>query len=309
MSFLQKEHNSHIVNFIEEGRKLSAISISRIFSSSTQAISAPHEGNLGHLKDGTCTNNNRTTWTHNQGVILSGLALLYNATRNASLLDIAQKIADATLQRLVYSDAILKEPCEPNCTNDQKLYKGIFVRHLAYLIPYLTDAAHIQQYRLFLQQNAASVWTSQHCELDGLFGVIWSNQSATSCELSRNTSSTSAAWDLFISAAKTQPPSIMSPSNWTLLGLGNCVDDNNTSMANFNKMNVNETVCRTTAEQDKGAVAYDHQLGCNGIQYCRIRTLSDPHQVPQGWSYENGTARNVTQTNKLPVTGCFLKLA
>ncbi|CAF1396515.1 unnamed protein product, partial [Rotaria sordida] len=228
-------------------------------SSSNQAISTSHEGNLDRLTDGTCLNNNGTTWTYNQGVILSGLALLYNATRNATLLDIAQKIADATIQRLTYSDGILKEPCEPNCDFNQKLFKGIFVRHLAYLIPYLTDAAHIQQYRSFLQQNAESVWTSRRCEVDGLYSLIWSNQFSNSCEPSHNTSTTSAAWDLFVSVAKTKPPSIRSSSNWTLLGLGNCMDDKNASMPNFNKMNVTETVCRTTAEQDQGAVAYDHQ--------------------------------------------------
>ena len=260
--------------------------------------------------DGTCVNNNGTTWTYNQGVILSGLALLSNATGNATLLDVAQKIADATIQRLTYSDGVLKEPCEPKCDNDQKLFKGIFVRHLAYLIPYLTDTTHVQRYRAFLQQNAESVWSWKRCEADGLFGVIWSNQSSTSCDASRDTASTSAAWDLFISVAKTTPTSMVaSPSNWTWLGLGNCMDDKNASMPNFNKMNVTESICRTTAEQDKGAVAYDHQLGCNGYQYCRIRTLSDSHLAPAGWSYENGTARNVTRTNNLPVTGCFLRVA
>ncbi|CAF4563375.1 unnamed protein product [Rotaria sp. Silwood2] len=277
-------------------------------SSFSQATSTSYRENLNRLRDGTCLNNNGTTWTYNQGVILSGLALLYNATRNTTLLDIAQKIADATIQRLIYSDGILKEPCEPNCNDDQKLFKGIFVRHLAYLVPYLTDAAHVQQYLSFLQQNAESVWTSRRCEADGLYSLIWSNQSSNSCEPLRNTSSTSAAWDLFISVAKTKPPSIRSSSNWTLLGLGNCMDDKNASMPNFSKMNVTEPVCRATADQDQGAVAYDHQLGCNGFQFGRIRTLSDPHLAPQGWSYENGTARNVTRTNKFPVTGCFLRL-
>lgn len=289
-------------------RQLLVLLISLVFSSSSQAISTSHEGNLDRLRGGTCTNNNGTTWTYNQGVILSGLALLYNATGNATLLDVAQKIADATIQKLIYSDGILKEPCEPNCNDDQKIFKGIFVRHLAYLIPYLTDAAHIQQYGAFLQQNADSVWTSRRCELDGFYSVIWSNQSTNSCEPLRNTSSTSAALDLFASVAKIKPSSPMATSNWTLLGLGNCMDDKNASMPNYNKMNVTETLCRTTAEQDSGAVAYDHQLGCNGYQYCRIRTLSDPHHAPSGWSYENGTARNVTRTNKFPVTGCFLRI-
>ncbi|CAF1627313.1 unnamed protein product [Rotaria sp. Silwood1] len=277
-------------------------------SSSNQASSKSHEGNMGRSRDGTCVNNNGTTWTYNQGVILTGLALLANATRNVTLLNFAQKIADATIQRLIYSDRILKEPCEPNCNDDQKLFKGIFVRHLAYLIPYLTDAAHIQQYVSFIQQNAETVLTSRRCEIDGLYSVIWSNQSFNSCDSSRNTSSTSAAWDLFIAAAKTKPQSIMSSSNWTWLGLGNCMDDNGAYMPNFNKINVTETVCRTTAEQDQGAVAYDHQLGCPGYQYCRIRTLSDPQHGPPGWSYENNTARNVTRTNKLPVTSCYLRV-
>jgi predicted alpha-1,6-mannanase (GH76 family) len=260
------------------------------------------------LSDGTCLNNNGTTWTYNQGVVLSALGLLYNATQNATLLDTAQRIADATIQKLVYSDGILKEPCEPNCTMDQALYKGIFVRHLAYLIPYLTDAAHIQKYSSFLQQNAEMVWTSQLCDLDGLYGYIWSNQSSSSCEASRNTSATSAAWDLFVSAAKSNPSNTSAPSNWTFLGLGNCADDKNASMPNYNQINITESVCRATAEQDSGAVAYDHQLGCNSVNYCRIRTLSDPHQVPKGWNYENATAKTVTRSNNYPVTGCYLKV-
>lgn len=185
------------------------------------------------------------------------------------------------------------------------------MRHLAYLLPYLTDAAHKQNYISFLQQNALSVGTSRRCETDGLYDVTWSNQSSTSCGPSRNTSSTSAAWDLFISAAKTIPKSIkpsLSSSNWTFLGLGNCMDDKNASMPNFNKMNVTEAVCRQTAEQDSGAIAYDHQLTCSGYQYCRIRTLTDSHHGPTGWSYENGTARTVTRSNGFPVSGCYLKV-
>ncbi|CAF3324465.1 unnamed protein product [Rotaria socialis] len=277
-------------------------------SSTTETISTSHKENVNHFQDASCVNNNGITWTYNQGVILTGLALLYNSTGNATLLDIAQKIADATIQRLTYSDLILKEPCEPNCDTDQQLFKGIFVRHLAYLIPYLTDAAHIQQYKSFLEQNAESVWTSRQCERDGLYSLIWSNQSSASCNTSHNSSTTSAAWDLFVSSAKTKSLSIKSPSNWTYLGLGNCADDKNASMPNFNKMNVTKIECRTTAEQDTGAVAYDHQFGCNGIQYCRIRTSSGPHQTPQGWSYENGTTKTVTRSNKFPVTSCFLRV-
>ena len=259
-------------------------------------------------RDDNCANNGQTTWTYNQGVILSGLGLLYNATGNSSVLEIAQKIADATIEHLTYPDGILRETCEPSCDNDQKLFKGIFVRHLAYLIPFLTDPVHIRNYTSFVERNAASVWTSKQCELDGLFSVIWDNQTSSSCESSRNVASTSSALDLFLSVAKTQPSARVSSSSWMLFGLGNCMDDRNSSMPNFYKRDVKESVCRATANEDTGAVGYDYQLDCLGIGFCRIRTLSDQHQTPPGWTYEDGNARNVTRSNKLPLTSCFLKL-
>jgi predicted alpha-1,6-mannanase (GH76 family) len=147
--------------------------------------------------DDTCVNNNFTTWTYNQGVILSGLALLYNATRNSDLITTAQKIADSTIRHLTSPTGILKEPCEPECTDDQKIYKGIFARHLGYLLPHLTDPLHIQKYTVFLRQNAASVWTTSRCEDAGLFSLFWDTKSSDPCDSSQNIATTSAALDLF----------------------------------------------------------------------------------------------------------------
>jgi hypothetical protein len=90
-----------------------------------------------------------------------------------------------------------------------------------------------------------------------------------------------------------------------LFDLGNCIDDGNASMPNFYKNEVNETVCRTVANEDNGAIAYDYELKCNGIGFCRIRTLSDRHHTPPGWTYENGIARDVTRTNKMVLTNCY----
>ena len=258
------------------------------------------------LPDNTCVNNKQTTWTYNQGVVLSGLALLYNATGNSTLLTIAQNIADATIQHLTYSNGILKEPCEPNCDNDQKLFKGIFTRHLSYLLPYLTDPSHIQNYTSFLQQNARSLWTTDRCETDGLFGLFWTNYTSNTCDPSRDTSTTSSALDLFVSVAKNAQPA--PSSKWMLLGLGNCADDNNASMPNFYSGRVSETVCQQAAEDDAGAVAYDYQLKCNGDRFCRIRTLSDQGKTPAGFEYGGGSARTVTRTNKMVLTNCYLKI-
>ena len=256
------------------------------------------------LNSPSCENNQQTTWTYNQGVILSGLGLLANATGNSSLLAIAQNIADATIQYLTYSGQFLREPCEPNCDNDQKLFKGIFIRHLSYLLRYLTDSIHIEKYRKFIEANAQSLWSNNRCVTDGTFGITWNNQTSTQCDANRDTSSTSSAFDLFISAAQVQSTT---STRWILLGQGNCADDNNDSMPNFFSGKVNENVCRQTAEGDQGSAAYDFELKCNGETFCRIRTLSDQSKTPAGFQYGGGNARTVTQTNKEGLTNCFLK--
>jgi hypothetical protein len=49
----------------------------------------------------TCQNNGQTTWTYNQGVILGGLAALYQATDDQTYLTEAKQIANAAISTLV----------------------------------------------------------------------------------------------------------------------------------------------------------------------------------------------------------------
>lgn len=118
-----------------------------------------------------CTNNGDTEWTYNQGVILGGLAELYIATGDDSLLDAARSIADAVIASDVLSpNGILYEyGCEPDndCDNNQQAFKGIFTRNLAELNVLLSDAP----YSSYLEDNAQSVWTNDR---DGdLYGISW----------------------------------------------------------------------------------------------------------------------------------------
>lgn len=114
-----------------------------------------------------CHNNGRTTWTYNQGVILSGLVDLYKSTNDASLLTQAQAIADTAMHKLARK-GILREVCEPDCGNDGSQFKGIFMRNLAYLY----QTTNKQAYKDFITTNAQSIWLRSRNKANQ-FGLNW----------------------------------------------------------------------------------------------------------------------------------------
>ena len=73
----------------------------------------------GLVNDGldskTCRNNRQATWTYNQGVMLGGLALLADATGNATLLRVAESIASAAAGSLVWENGVLQVPRRACC--------------------------------------------------------------------------------------------------------------------------------------------------------------------------------------------------
>ena len=113
-----------------------------------------------------CTNNNQTTWTYNQGVILGGLVELYNADKNPTLLPVAQKIADAAMTNLVTSSGVLHEPTLTGPDGPQ--FKGIFIRNLVKL----NGAAPNAQYKAFVDTNAGSIWKNDQ-GANYQFGGYW----------------------------------------------------------------------------------------------------------------------------------------
>jgi len=117
-----------------------------------------------------CANNGQTTWTYNQGVILSGLTELYKTTGNSNYLNQAMAIADAATTTLVDQNGVLSEPCEPNCGGgDVPQFKGIFIHYLYDLY----DETHKPQYLAFLRRNAHSTWTNDRNGSSQL-GLNWS---------------------------------------------------------------------------------------------------------------------------------------
>ncbi len=117
-----------------------------------------------------CVNNGETTWTYNQGVIIGGLTELYKVTGNQFYLNEATSIASATMNTLVNSNGILREPCEVNgCSGgDTPQFKGIFIHHLAEL----NDEARRQQFHNFLFTNAHAIWFNDRNSSNQL-GLEW----------------------------------------------------------------------------------------------------------------------------------------
>ncbi|TDD76179.1 glycoside hydrolase family 76 protein [Actinomadura rubrisoli] len=120
---------------------------------------------------GGCASNHGTTWTYNQGVVLGGLAELYRATGDRSLLVSARRIADAVVKSPALSPrGILTEPCEPagTCNADQASFKGIFARNLAELDRVVPG----HPYRGYLRAQAASLYTRARDGRDQ-YGLSW----------------------------------------------------------------------------------------------------------------------------------------
>lgn len=141
--------------------------------------------------DSQCHNNQKTTWTYNQGVVLGGLTALSKQTGDAKLLERARSLALAAISQLTDREGILHDACEPNCGADGVQFKGIFVRNLAAL----NAATPFLQFRTFLQTNAESIWRNRGANRQ--FGVLWSGPSDL-----KNAATQISALDALLAAAQ-----------------------------------------------------------------------------------------------------------
>jgi predicted alpha-1,6-mannanase (GH76 family) len=144
--------------------------------------------------DSACHNNQRTTWTYNQGVILGGLSELAKLSGDRKPLEVAQSIALAAVSRLTDQDGMLHDSCEPGrCGNDGVQFKGIFARNLAAL----NSAAPAPRFRTFLRTNAEGIWKNR--DPDNRFGVVWSGPSDV-----KNAATQVSALDALLAAAESE---------------------------------------------------------------------------------------------------------
>lgn len=124
----------------------------------------------------TCQGNHAVpTWTYQQGVLVGALSELAVATgRSPRLLSRAMKAVEAAMEHMTNAAGLLIEVCDrfvsPSrqaCNPDQRMYKGIFVRHLRYLLDFLRqDPVHeatVTKYTAWLRQNADALLARSVC--------------------------------------------------------------------------------------------------------------------------------------------------
>ncbi len=120
-----------------------------------------------------CVNNGAETYTYNQGVIVAGLAELYIADQDQTLLPQANAIANAAITTLVDTNGILTEQNGISGTAAPQ-FKGIFMRSLMAL--YAVSPSYT--YQTFIDNNANSIWSTaqgpdSNCSGEYEFGGIW----------------------------------------------------------------------------------------------------------------------------------------
>lgn len=126
------------------------------------------------VEDGTtddCRPNRGAHYTYNQGVAIAVLGEMYRLTKESSYLDLATQIADATIgTELVTEGGILRE-MRPEIadSNDGVQFKGIFIRHLAFLY----ELTQKEAYKNFILRNAESIVATNYDAATGSFGCYW----------------------------------------------------------------------------------------------------------------------------------------
>jgi len=128
-----------------------------------------------------------TYWSYDMGVIIAGLAQLYAATRNATLLIEAEKIGTATIKYLA-PHGVLADKCEPaRCQTGQQSFKGIFIRDLRML----ATIARSHAYDSFFEAQRSSVEVHDTSTSEK-FGLIWAGPIRKTCPTASKSRSTGA---------------------------------------------------------------------------------------------------------------------
>jgi rhamnogalacturonyl hydrolase YesR len=133
----------------------------------------------GLVNDGltsACANNGSTVWSYNQGLAIGAFTELWRTTGDSSLLATARTLADAAISSPALTrSGVLTESCDvgsASCDDNQKQFKGIFMRHFADLV----KATGSSTYQSYVQKQADTLWAQDRSPLNAL-GERWAGTS------------------------------------------------------------------------------------------------------------------------------------
>lgn len=126
------------------------------------------------IEDGTnndCQPNRNAHYTYNQGVAIAVLAEMYKLTNEQSYLDLANQIATTTITKTLITENNILREMRPDIdkSNDGVQFKGIFIRHLAFLYSITKDPV----YKDFIIRNANSILANDYDPQTKSFGCYW----------------------------------------------------------------------------------------------------------------------------------------
>lgn len=136
-----------------------------------------------------CKNDNKTTFTYNQGVVLAGLSELARAKSDGGLIAHANELAVASMGRLS-DNGILTEPVDHSLDEQGAMFKGAYVRGLSTL----NENEGQPAYTDFLKKNADSALASAR-DGEGVIRDRWQGGSEGS-----NAASHAAGIDVLVAA-------------------------------------------------------------------------------------------------------------
>jgi predicted alpha-1,6-mannanase (GH76 family) len=120
-----------------------------------------------------CANNGQTVWSYNQGLAIGAAVEMWKATGDAGILATGSRLATAAINSsALTTNGVLTESCDAantTCDDNQKQFKGIFVRYLAEL----AAATGNSTYTSFLTTQANTLWSADRDALNHL-GERWS---------------------------------------------------------------------------------------------------------------------------------------
>ncbi|KAJ1569020.1 hypothetical protein HK405_010929 [Cladochytrium tenue] len=140
----------------------------------------------GLVNDGltsSCANNGQTVWTYNQGMAMGAAAEVWRATGNTTALAAAGALADAALASGLVVGGLLTESCDGtgSCDDNQKQFKGIFMRNLQDVYAAATASGSCSSCAAWAQFTAAQMTAIWGLDRDALneLGERWGGASVS----------------------------------------------------------------------------------------------------------------------------------